>query len=235
MSESVALVHQAIDAGYSNKKKRAAALELLNKAVELDANNAQAFFERGMVHLEGGKREAALSDFTSALQLDNNYPGAHQWRANVFAEMGEHGKAAQDRLIDLRRNVEPHRGMGVSPQKWADLAESFMKAGQTDNAIESLEEYFKDHADKVTSYIMYEPAPLRVLARALLGVGQCERAVQFARLAYESIHRCPADVLGYALALEATGDMAGAMRLADEAIAINDQWGEAIQLKARLA
>jgi hypothetical protein len=83
--------------------------------------------------------------------------------------------------------------MGVCPQSWADCAEQFASAGDPVQAIELLEEYLARHATRVTAYVCYETAPLRILARLLFESGETDRAAKLREQARASPHRVPAD------------------------------------------
>lgn len=51
---------------------------------------------------------------------------------------------------------------------------------------------------------------MRMLAKLLIQSGDSGRACEFAHQAYASKHQAPADVLAYALALEASGNLSRA-------------------------
>jgi tetratricopeptide (TPR) repeat protein len=234
MSRITELVHRAID--LSDAEDYPAALKLLTRAIAVDATNAQAYFERGMVRLNLRQDAEAVADFDRALELDGDFPGARDWRARTLASLGDHQRAAEDRLRELRAHPDgPYQGMGVIPQDWADCAEAFVDAGQPDVARELLEEYFDGPVHKVTSYARFETAPMRMLAKLLIQSGDSARASELAQRAYASQHQCPKDVLVYAEALEASGALDDARRICAEALAINDQMPGVRELGERLA
>src|SRR5690348_8524458 len=68
MSNSIEIVHRAID--LSDDGDYHAALNLLTYAISLDSNNAQAYFERGMVFLNLNQDAIAVADFDRALAID---------------------------------------------------------------------------------------------------------------------------------------------------------------------
>ena len=112
----------------------------LTRAAEADPGNAQAYFERGMVFMNLDRNADAVADFSRALEIDPKYSGALDWRRRALASLGEFQRAAEDCLKDLEDNPEgPHKGMGANPQRWADCAETLMKAGKSTRAEELLE------------------------------------------------------------------------------------------------
>jgi tetratricopeptide (TPR) repeat protein len=233
-SESIKLVHQAID--LSDNGNYEGACKLLAQAIAKDPQNAQAYFERGMALLNLKRGSDAVKDFDSALAINPDFPGARDWKARSAESLGDHQSAADGRLAELRAHPDgPYKGMGVSPQKWADCAESFINAGNNAKGREVLEEYFANFAGKVTSYADSETAPMRMLARLLILSGDFTRACEFAGKAYNSKHKCPTDVLVYAEALEASGDIVNARRVCAEAMKWNDQMPGLKELNERLS
>ena len=194
MPDSTELVHRAID--LSDAEDFTGALNLLTCAITVDPTNAQAYFERGMVLLNLDQDANAVADFDRALAIDPEFPGARDWRSKALASLGDHQSAAEDLLKDLQSHPDgPYQGMGVSPQRWADCADAFIKAGNHQNARELLEDYFNNHASRVSSYAHFETAPMRLLAKLLIQSGDSRRACEFAQQAYSSKHQVPADVL----------------------------------------
>jgi hypothetical protein len=186
------LIQEAID--LSGEGEHEAAIELLTRAIAIDATKPQAFFERAIALLDLEQDREALLDLDKALELDPRFPGARDWRARTLAGLGEHRRAAEDRLRELRDNPNgSHPGMGVNPQNWADCAEQFALAGDRSQAVALLEEYLREHASRVTAYARFETAPLRLLARLLTEAGDTARAEELRQRARASPHRVPAD------------------------------------------
>lgn len=227
------LIHKAIrqsDAGdYS------AAADLLTKAIELAPTNTQAHFERGVARMNLNCEADAIADFSKALDIDPEFRGALDWRSRLYAQLGDFESAARDSELDLQHRPDgPHVGMGVSPQKWADCATYYVEAKNHARARELLQSYFDDYAANVSSYVNQETAPMRLMSKVLLEAGETESALDYARRAYSSDHNVPADVLAFAIALEATGDAPGARKACAEAMAINDQMPGVQELHRRL-
>ena len=209
MADATSLIHQAID--LADAEDYAGALAILNEAITSAPEDAQAYFERGMVLLNLDRDADAIPDFEQALRIDPEFPGARQWRATALSALGDHLQAANDRLEELRRNPDgPHAGMGVSPQAWADCAAAFMSAGDLQSARDLLVEYFHGPVDHVTHYQCHATAPMRALARLLLDAGELELAFQYAADASAHQHSCPADKELYGVLLAYRGRVADA-------------------------
>ena len=190
--ESVRLVHQGID--LADRENYAGAIRAYARAIEIDPANGQAYHERGMALLELQRDRDAIADFERALAIDPKFPGARDWLAKTLAGLGEHRRAAEEYLRELRDNPDGKPYMGISPWTWTECAEEFALAGDRDKAIALLEEYFARHAARVTRYIDDETAPMRLLARLYDESGKPREAEQLRKRARASKHRKPADL-----------------------------------------
>lgn len=226
------MLHQAMD--LAGDENYLAAIDLLSEVISIDPNNAQAWFERGMANLELDNDNSALSDLDRALEIAPDFPGAREWRAQLLSSLGRFEEAAQEQKAILERSAGAKESAGVNPQAWADCASSFIAAQNNEQAVALLESYFSHHSAYVSTYAVYETAPMRALSKLLIQSGDFSSAVEFAQKAYESEHRVPADILAYALALEAAGDKQKARVYAEEAMGINDQMPGCKEIYERL-
>ena len=78
-------------------------IEYLNKALadyrkylKFDPNNANVWYESGMIQRTLGKNEEALQALNQAIRLNTNFALAYLERARVQAQMGNKAAAAQD-------------------------------------------------------------------------------------------------------------------------------------------
>jgi Tfp pilus assembly protein PilF len=189
--EAMRLIGEAID--LSGDGNYTGALKLLDQAIRADSANPQAHFERAMVLAEMNRDREAVMALERALSLDPLFPGAREWLARILSSLGEHRRAGEEWLRQLRDNPDGPPGMGVSPQSWADCAEQFALAGDAARAVALLEEYLNEHAARVTAYARFETAPLRLLARLAEQAGNPARAAELRARARASPHRVPAD------------------------------------------
>lgn len=227
------LLHQAID--LSGDGDYDGAIALLTQVIEIDPNNKQAYFERGLALFELDRNADAIVEFDHALRINPQYTGARDWRAKVFIAQGEYKKAADEQLISLRNNPDGPHGTGVSPGEWDVCARSFIKAGDDKTARKLLEEYFDKHVQKVGVYVVHETAPMRTLSTLLIKAGDSKKALDLAKQAYLSKHQKPADILAYALALQAAGEIKRAQKILQEAVKINDQMPGMKELEQQLS
>ena len=67
-----------------------------NKAIELDAGSAEAFFRRGMANQQAGEMERALADYDRALELDSRLADAYYGRGSWREQSGKFSSAITD-------------------------------------------------------------------------------------------------------------------------------------------
>lgn len=83
------------------------ALAELDKAIELDPNNAYAYTNRGGVNAGLGQYEQAIADLDKAIELDPNLASAYDSRGGAYAgpEQYEQAIADLDKAIDLEPSL----------------------------------------------------------------------------------------------------------------------------------
>ncbi|QDG49323.1 tetratricopeptide repeat protein [Persicimonas caeni] len=129
------------------------ALELFDRALEIDPQHAQACYQRGVAQAERGQFDAARADFERALAIDEHLLGARESYARCLEDLGRIGEAARAWLEVAREEAagyfEATTGLAssskpldvnVSPETWTYCANAFVKAGEPDKAVEVLEE-----------------------------------------------------------------------------------------------
>jgi serine/threonine-protein kinase len=81
---------------HSQQQDLPAALDDLDRAIQLDPTMAQAYYERGNVWFELGDRQRAISDYTQVIRLTPNSPKAYVNRGTARAELGDEQGAVDD-------------------------------------------------------------------------------------------------------------------------------------------
>lgn len=87
----------ALDAGDTEQ-----ALDLLDQALEIDDQNLELFYNRGLIHYQEGNYEQAFEDLTDALELNPENPIPFFWRARTFDALGNTDDAIDDYRAFLR-------------------------------------------------------------------------------------------------------------------------------------
>jgi len=99
--QAQARLQQALD--FHQQGQKDVALTSYGKAIELNPGYAEAYFHRGILHIEAGERELALSDWSKAIELKPDYMEAYFNRGLLFQELGQWEDALEDydRVIAL--------------------------------------------------------------------------------------------------------------------------------------
>lgn len=98
------------------------AIEALDRAIELDPDNALAYNRRGLAYSRMGEDIRALDDFEKAVKLDPTVAIFHYNRGNAFLANGWLGGAIED--FDMAFELDPSLEGTMGPN--ADLADAFM-------------------------------------------------------------------------------------------------------------
>lgn len=85
------------------------ALAVLNKALELDPNNATVLNSRGLAYSSKGDEDRALADYDLALQGRPNFPAPYNNRGLIFLRRGELQRAYDEFNIALSLNRGANR------------------------------------------------------------------------------------------------------------------------------
>ena len=92
-----------------NKEDYQGAIEDFTKAIELQPDYFQAYYERGLVHSDQLDERAAIEDFTQAIELQPDYFPAYYNRGIVHRNQGDNKAAIEDfnQAIELQPDYFP--------------------------------------------------------------------------------------------------------------------------------
>jgi adenylate cyclase len=172
----------------SPKKSLGKAMELNQKAIELDHSYSPAHTQIGWLYAMIGKHEMAISKIERALELTPNAADAHMWMSYVLRVAGRNEEAI--RYADQAMRLNP------IPPSWyfRGLALNYLYAGRYDEAIaackEGLNQAQNDVITHVTCAAIYGQAgkeeAARVEAEAVLKINPTFSALPYAkRLPYK--------------------------------------------------
>ena len=108
-----------------------AAIEAYSKAIELDSENPETWYDRGVAFTETGQPQEAIDDYTKAVELDPEFSIAWNNRAAAFASIGDHQAA----IRDCSRAIEIDSTDFLA---WRNRGLSFHELAQLDDAIDNL-------------------------------------------------------------------------------------------------
>ncbi|MHC4260416.1 MAG: tetratricopeptide repeat protein [Planctomycetota bacterium] len=93
-SEAMKWLNRGNDEFANGKKEKA--IGLFSKAIELDANYASAYYNRGVAYGHLQEYERAIQDFNKALELNPNRPAAYNNRGLAYVLQKEYERAIND-------------------------------------------------------------------------------------------------------------------------------------------
>ena len=97
------------------------------KAIELEPNNAAAYYNRGIVYSNSGNLEQAIQNFTKAIELDPRKIEAYINRGTAYLDSQDFEKALQDynKTIALDSSIaEAYNNRGIVYFHLGDLAQA---------------------------------------------------------------------------------------------------------------
>ncbi len=101
--QDVILVNQAKDIIYNgNQQDNGRALALINKAIEFNPKNAEAFCYRGLLNNLAGYNKEALIDYNNALVLDKTLAIAYKGRGIVKDNLHDYKGAIADYDVAIK-------------------------------------------------------------------------------------------------------------------------------------
>ena len=150
LAPNVATYHLKL-ATFYDRQKQLKAIRFYDKAIELDAYNAEAYYRRGMFMSNYTFGEAkvllyspkdVMDDLQKAVQLDPNLAGAHYALGVAYDRMGDVKKA----MVEFQKagNLDPS-----DPRPHLYLGEKYANAGQFHVAITAFAKAIKADPENV--------------------------------------------------------------------------------------
>jgi len=97
--------HLGIVSAYIQLSRYEEALDVIDRALELDPENGYAFYSRGYIRSQFGHNQAAIEDYTLAMQLDESI-NAYCLRGTARFYVGDYEGAVADCSEAIRLNPE---------------------------------------------------------------------------------------------------------------------------------
>jgi serine/threonine protein kinase len=88
------------------------ALKAFEQAIDLDANNASAHYQKGLVLRELKRYEEALQAYERSIELDSNFAPAHNEKGSALHKLGKRKKAMQ--AYEQAIAVDPNLALAYS-------------------------------------------------------------------------------------------------------------------------
>jgi len=103
-----------------------------DKLIELDSNNAAAYYERGDFYYETDEYNKAIIDYSKAIHLNPNYADAYFNRGCAYGEIGEYEKA----IADYNKAIELNPS---DAQAYYNRGLDYHNKGEVPKAVSDLE------------------------------------------------------------------------------------------------
>jgi protein O-mannosyl-transferase len=101
-SPNKARVNNEIGTAYSELGKYEQAIEHLNKAINLNKNYAEPYYNRGTVYGQLGQYQRTIDDCSEAVRLKHDYVNAYNNRGNAYAALGLYQEAIKNYSETIR-------------------------------------------------------------------------------------------------------------------------------------
>ena len=133
---------------YSRQADRVRAEQWLQRAVQVDPNNAEYWVALGRVYFElfnAAKALEGIRCYEKALSIDPNNWAAHQYLGHALLDRQQYEAAIPHLRIALRNGPEPG-------PRYYDLGQALLKAGHEDEGRKALATYqgYREYQDGVT-------------------------------------------------------------------------------------
>jgi tetratricopeptide (TPR) repeat protein len=102
VGEPLAATYVGRARAYAVRRDYQSAINDLSKAIEIEPNFAEAYFNRGLAHRRLGQNEEAITDYTKAIQLSPDNASVLNNRAWTYLQIGNLEKA----LPDVERAIQ---------------------------------------------------------------------------------------------------------------------------------
>jgi tetratricopeptide (TPR) repeat protein len=146
---------------YGHQRDPESAITCFSQAIQLDPNNPQAYYFRGLIHLQINKDYTrAIADLNRALHLKPDVMEAYLWRGIAYRELSETEKATADfeqflrakpdhpHSKQLRDYLEQVKAPQSPAQEWINQGDTLLHLGDAANVTRALQFYTKAiHAD----------------------------------------------------------------------------------------
>lgn len=117
---------------YKAKKRRSKAAADYDKAIELNPDNADTYFNRGDAYAEIGEYGQAIADYSKAIELAPGHALAYFNRAYAYGEIGDYDKA----IADSSKAIELNPG---DAQAYYNRGLDYDNKGEVSRAVSDLE------------------------------------------------------------------------------------------------
>ncbi|MEH6550328.1 MAG: tetratricopeptide repeat protein [Pseudomonadales bacterium] len=188
------------------------ALQTLDRSIQLKSDDANTYFNRGLVLMELGRPQAAMKSYEKAIQLQPNFAQAYYHLGKALQQLEQMTLAAASFTMAIR--LKPDYA-----EAYTDRGNAETEIGQLKHAVKSYGQAIRLKPDNAEVYLCR--------ATALLKLGQLQESVSSCD---QAIHLKPGYAEAYlyrARVLLALGQLQESVSICDQAIQLKPDYVEA--------
>lgn len=104
------------------------ALDMVNKALKIDPNYAEAYYLKGFIYLDGGDTTKAISSFRTAVEVNSDHYDSYIMLGKLYAsEKHEYARNYYDNALRIRPNsIEALYNKGIYLQSIEEYDEAYL-------------------------------------------------------------------------------------------------------------
>jgi len=142
---------QLASVAYGNQEYQEA-IEHYTEAIQLDLNNAVAYYNRGLTYHRLGQNQRAIEDYDKAIQLDPNDALAYGSRGYAYGHLGESQRAIEE--YDKAIQLDPYGSIAYYNRgyDYYNLGEHRRAIEDFDKAIQLDPNYAEAYANRGWAY-----------------------------------------------------------------------------------
>ena len=204
-----ALLLSAIGTVHYERNEHEASLGYYERAIRLQPEYAEAYYNRGVLRSAQGDKEGALSDYSEAIRLQPEYAKAYNNRGNVRGDLGDRMGALSDYSEAIRLQPE--------------YARAYYNRGNVRDDVGDREGALSDYSEAIRLQPEYAKANYN---RGLLRSAQGDKEGALSDYS-EAIRLQPDDAAAYnnrGVLRSAQGDKEGALSDYSEAIRLQPEY-----------
>ncbi|HUV02603.1 MAG TPA: tetratricopeptide repeat protein [Desulfobacteria bacterium] len=160
------------------KKNNPLAVEIFDKIIQLDPEDARAYYNRGNAYRNLQQYDRAIKDYTTALGVDPTYVNAYINRGNVYSRLERYAEAIADydSALKLRSSYKAYVNRGnayLHLNRFSEAIEDFQTALDLDTV--DVNNRARDDLRKAFSLLkekggtaLYAKARIKIFARNVL-------------------------------------------------------------------
>ena len=112
------------------------AIKLFGEAIQLDPNNALAYYGRGTAYNELNQNESSLQDLNKAIEIDPNDADYYNNRGNAYSDLKQYERA----IADYDKAIELNSDYAIA---YFNRGITYKELGEYDSAIADFDAYIE--------------------------------------------------------------------------------------------